>query len=145
MKKISHGDVLSLQQTLDRANSEGIYISRYLTVQGINSGALKAQKVGKTYLIQWELFLEWVMGNSGAIFGPRPEQLYADITPMPLGKKETEPCQQRVEDCKEKKVTIVKPVRRSVKNKKPQKDEKLSPRKRMHRRKEKSSFTKNKC
>lgn len=61
MSTRKHGEVYSLQGILSRANEEQIYISRYLIVTAIKSGDLIARKVGKTYLIQWELFLSWVL------------------------------------------------------------------------------------
>lgn len=57
MSTRKHGEVYSLQGILSRANEDQIYISRYLIVTAIKSGDLIARKVGKTYLIQRELFL----------------------------------------------------------------------------------------
>lgn len=53
-------NVLNMKQTVQRARASGINISEYTLRRAIREGNLPCKILGKTYMIAWDNFLNWV-------------------------------------------------------------------------------------
>jgi hypothetical protein len=49
-----------MKQTVHRARASGINISEYTLRRAIKEGNLPCKILGKTYMIAWDNFLNWV-------------------------------------------------------------------------------------
>ena len=52
--------ILKLRELEIRARAEGYPVSSYTLRRAIRSGALPCRVVGRTYLVAWSNFLNWV-------------------------------------------------------------------------------------
>ena len=53
-------NVLNMKQTVERARASGNNISEYTLRRAIKEGKLPCKILGKTYMIAWDNFLNWV-------------------------------------------------------------------------------------
>lgn len=67
--------ILTIQETVSRAKSEGFPISEYTLRRAVRSGAIPCRIVGKTYLIAWQNVKRWLLCEDG--------QDNAPVTHMP--------------------------------------------------------------
>ena len=52
--------ILNMKQPVERARASGINISEYTLRRAIREGNLPCKILGKTYMIAWDNFLNWV-------------------------------------------------------------------------------------
>ena len=53
-------NVMNMKQTVEQAKAHGINISIYTLRRAIYSKELPCKVLGRTYLISWDTFLDWV-------------------------------------------------------------------------------------
>ena len=59
-------EVLKIREAVNRAKSMGINISEYTVRRAVRSGQLPCRIVGRTYLITWANFIDWITCANGA-------------------------------------------------------------------------------
>lgn len=69
---MSNRDVLNVQQTVERARTEGLPLSEYTLRRAIRSGAIPCRRVGKKYLVYWPNVTRWMTCADGADNTPLP-------------------------------------------------------------------------
>ena len=57
--------ILTIQETVFRAKSEGFPISEYTLRRAVRSGAIPCRIVGKTYLNAWQNVKRWLLCEDG--------------------------------------------------------------------------------
>lgn len=65
--------ILTIKETVERANKNGIPISEYSLRRALWSGAVPCRKIGRRYLISWDNFVKWVTCADGADNRPPKE------------------------------------------------------------------------
>ena len=60
VQKTKYTDVLKIRDAVTCARDSGMDISEYTMRRAIRSGQLPCRIVGRTYLISWQNFLNWV-------------------------------------------------------------------------------------
>lgn len=60
MQERKNSDVLKIRDAVVRARENGMDISEYTLRRAIHSGQLPCRIVGRTYLISWQNFVNWV-------------------------------------------------------------------------------------
>ena len=60
MKDTSNIEVLNIKETVTRARNNGMPVSEYTVRRAIHLGQLPCRIVGKTYLITWTNFVNWI-------------------------------------------------------------------------------------
>ena len=58
-------DVLKIKEAANRARESGMAVSEYTIRRAIRSGQLPCRIIGRTYLISWNKFVEWVTCADG--------------------------------------------------------------------------------
>lgn len=66
LKGYQEREILNIQETLARAEREGIPISEYTLRRALRSGVVPCRIVGRTYLIAWPNFVKWLMCEDGS-------------------------------------------------------------------------------
>ena len=58
-------DILKIKEAVTRAKENGMAISEYTLRRAIRAGMLPCRIIGKTYLISWRNFVNWVTCADG--------------------------------------------------------------------------------
>ena len=58
--KTNAKEILNIKELVNAANESGYSISEYTVRRAIRSGAIPCRKVGRTYLIMWTNFVDWI-------------------------------------------------------------------------------------
>ena len=66
MRDLSHVEVLKIREAVARAKSMGMPVSEYTVRRAIRSGQLPCRIVGRTYLITWTNFMNWITCTDSA-------------------------------------------------------------------------------
>ncbi len=69
--------IMKLRELEIRARAEGYPVSSYTIRRAVRAGALPCRIVGRTYLVAWSNFLNWVTCADGADNSPRVEPVGA--------------------------------------------------------------------
>lgn len=64
--------MLNVQQTVERARTEGLPLSQYTLRRALRDGSIPCRRVGRTYLIFWPNVTRWMTCADGADNAPLP-------------------------------------------------------------------------
>ena len=53
-------EILNIKELVETANKFGYSISEYTVRRAIRSGDIPCRKIGRTYLIMWTKFVDWI-------------------------------------------------------------------------------------
>ena len=66
MRDIYNIEVLKIREAVVRAKNIGMPVSEYTVRRAVRSGQLPCRIVGKTYLITWTNFMNWITCTDSA-------------------------------------------------------------------------------
>ena len=66
MRDVTNLEVLKIREVVNRAKDMGMPVSEYTVRRAVRSGQLPCRIVGKTYLITWSNFLNWIKCTDSA-------------------------------------------------------------------------------
>lgn len=66
MKDLNHIEVLKIREAVVRAKNMGMPVSEYTVRRAVRSGQLPCRIVGRTYLITWTNFMNWITCTGSA-------------------------------------------------------------------------------
>ena len=66
MRDITNLEVLKIREVVKRAKSMGMDVSEYTIRRAVRAGQLPCRIVGRTYMITWSNFLNWIKCTDSA-------------------------------------------------------------------------------
>lgn len=76
-------NVLTISELITRAKADGYPLSGYAIRRAIKTGALPCRRVGKKYLVCWDVFVKWIRCEDGGDITPIPQPVEPPRPAMP--------------------------------------------------------------